>query len=133
MIKPIYKKGYVALITTLVVGALSSFAVLGMLSIGTIQTQTSLVSYDGSRAGFLADACAEYALQEIRNSTSFSGSGNITIGAGSCFYDVIGGIGQTRTIESEATVKNSTRRVVVTIDQINPLINVTSWNFVDQF
>lgn len=128
-----HSQGYIALITTLVVGSLAMLVTVGMLSIGITQTQTALVSYDGYRAQQLAEACAEYALQEIRNSTSFSGSGGETLGAGSCTYDVNSGGGENRTIEALGTVKDNTHRIEISIDQINPSINVTSWQLVDTF
>ena len=126
-------KGYVALITTLVVGSLAMSITVGMLSIGITQTQTAGVKYDAVRAGALADACVEYALQEIRNNTNFNGNGTETFSIGSCTYDVILGGGESRTIESTGAVNNAIRRVAVTLDQITPDLNITRWVYVDSF
>ncbi len=126
-------KGYVALITTLVVGATSVLVTTGMLSIGITQTQSAITLYDGYKAKHLADACVEYALQEIRNSTSFTGSSTENFTEGDCTYDVSSNGGEDRDIEAEGIVGDVTQRSLVNLDQITPSINITSWEFVDIF
>ena len=80
-----------------------------------------------NQAKALANACAEEALQQIRDSTPFTGTGNLTLGQGSCNYTVTSGGGQNRTIASTGTVGSIVRKVKTTIDKINPGINITSW------
>lgn len=127
------EKGYVTLITTLIVGSLGILVTLGMLQVGLIQTQTAIVFSDSKKAANLANACAEYALQEVRNNTAFTGSATITISSQDCDYEVLSLGGESRRINSESVVNNATKRIQVDLSAINPLIDIDSWVFVESF
>lgn len=122
-------KGYVSLISTLVIGAVVSVITVAILWMSSVSSHTSIVRGHGLSARALADACAEYALQQIRNSTSFSGGGTISIGDGSCSYVVSVGSGEARTISTTGDMDQSSIDLVIEIDSISPLINVTSWRY----
>jgi len=81
----------------------------------------------------LTDACAEEALQQIHDSNPFTGSGSLSIGQGTCSYTVTNTGGQGRSVIASGTVGTTVRRVQITIDQVNPAINVTSWQEVVSF
>ena len=81
----------------------------------------------------LTNACAEEALQQIRDSTPFTGSGNLTLGQGACSYTVTSQGAQNRTITASGTVGTIIRKVKVIINKINPQITVTSWQEMDNF
>jgi len=125
--------GYIALISVLIISAI----------IVLIATSASLVSIGESDMGFeenqawetsfLAAACAEEALQQIKDSLPFSGSGNLSLGQGSCGYTVTRLIGQNRIINASGTVDSIVRKLKITIDKIKPSINITSWQEVADF
>ena len=127
------QKGYIALISVLIISAL----------VVLIATSASLVSISESDMGleenqawesfYLATACAEEALQKIRDSAPFSGSGNLSLGQGNCTYTVTKLTGQNRIITAAGTVRNITRKVKITLDKITPNINITSWQQVVDF
>jgi len=75
----------------------------------------------------MADTCAEEALEQIRESDSFTGTNNVTIDSQSCSYTVTNTGGTTRSITANSTVNNITRRVSITITAISPSIVVSSW------
>ncbi len=75
----------------------------------------------------------EEGLEEIRESTLFSGTGSLALGQGSCEYNVIDLGGQNREINATGTVDATVRKAKATIDTINPQINLTSWQEVDDF
>lgn len=127
------KEGYIALISVLIISAI----------VVLIATSASLVSISESDMGleenqawesfYLATACAEEALQKIQDSSSFSGSGNLSLGQGSCTYTVTKLTSQNRVITASGTVRNITRKVKITLDKINPNINITFWQQVVDF
>ena len=131
--KTLYTKGYVALITTLVVGSIALAVTLGMISLSITLTQTSGAWHQGYLGGSLVDGCVEHALQEIRNSTNFAETANFPLGEGVCNYSVTSQGGENRTIQAEVVVGNATRRSVIMIDAISPAINITTWELVSEF
>jgi hypothetical protein len=122
-----HQPGYVLLISILLIGAIGVAIVVSILSLssGTAQSEIYLEQSAGARA--LADACLEEGLEKIREGTSFSGSGSLSLGLGTCGYNVQSTGGQNRTITASSTLVNATRRVQATISAINPRIILTSW------
>ncbi len=126
-------KGYVTLITVLVMGAISVSVTMTIVMTGIISTKDSLSVVQSRQANFLANACAEDALQEIRNDTLYVGTVQINLGSGSCTYTVTNNGGESRTIASSGTVGTIIRKSKIQIDAINPKINITSWQEVADF
>ena len=125
--------GYIALISVLILGAIAVAITLSVILLGLGSSRSSFSVQQGDQTKGLADLCIEEALQRIRNSSSYVGADTIVIGEGSCTYTVVNDGVQNRTIQASGTVDNITRRVLVTIDSINPLINITSWQEVADF
>jgi len=67
-------------------------------------------------------------LQIIRNFSTFTGLGSINEGQGSCDYRVsdLGPL-ESKLIELSGTVGVVTRYAEITIDDIDPTLNITSW------
>lgn len=134
--KPSAKKnniGYIALMTVLVAGLIATSITVSLLLLGTSQIKTA-AAFDGSnRAKALANACAEEALQQIRDVTSFAGTGTLTFGADTCAYTVTNLGGETRQITATGNVDTVVRKVKVSITSINPLIIASSWQEVADF
>lgn len=125
--------GYVILISTLIIGAIGAAIALSLLLSGLATSRTGSVIEKSIQARGLANACAEEALQLIRETTSFTGSGNVIFGSDSCDYTVTSQTEENRTIRASATVDTITRRVIVSITQINPSITIASWQEVADF
>ncbi len=125
--------GYIVLITVLVIGAIGAAIATSVIWLGLGSSKSSLALEQSNQAKALANACSEEALQQIRDSTPYTGSGNLTLGQGTCSYTVTSGTGQNRTITATGTVGTILRKVTITIDAINPAINVTSWQEVADF
>lgn len=123
--------GFVALMGVLILGALVIATTVAGLRFSVDDLQIATILVDSYQARALADACAEEALQEIRDSDSFAGSGGFSLGQGSCSYTVTLGGGENRSIEAEGTVSDSIRKVEVVVTQLHPTIVVDSWEEVD--
>ena len=126
-------KGFILLLSVLVVGTVALGIALSAVLLSTDSHRTSLAVLQSNQARALADACAEQALEAIRTDDGFTGTGNLTLGEGSCSYTVTDLGDENRNIESTATVDNITRRVEVGIDQIFTTINISAWTEVDDF
>jgi len=121
------KKGFVLLITVLVIGAVATAIAVGLLNLGSGVTVSSIYLEQSFQAKALADACAEEGLQQIRDNTAFAGTGTLVLGQGNCSYTVTSGGGSNRTVETVGTVDSVVRKVRVLVTAINPYIVVSSW------
>lgn len=128
-----YNKGYSLLLAVLIIGAIAVAITVSLLLLGIDSSETSFSLEQSKKARGLANACAESALQEIRNSTPFTGSDTINFSDGSCSYTVTNDGGSNRSIESSGTVGDVVKKISVSIDQINPDINIVSWQEVADF
>ena len=128
-----YQKGYIALVTVLVTGAVGMAIAVSLLSMGSSSTRTGLSLVQSNQAKALANACAEEALQQIHDSVSFEGTGSLTLGKGSCSYTVTALSFQSRTITASGTVGTIVRKVSIALDNITPNINITSWKEVADY
>jgi four helix bundle protein len=126
-------KGFILLLSVLIVGAVALGIALSAVLLSTDSHRTSLAILQSNQARSLADACAEQALEAIRVDDGFTGTGNLTLGQGSCSYTVTDLGGENRNVESTGTVANVTRRVELNIDQISTMINISTWEEVDTF
>lgn len=125
--------GFITLISVLVVGVVGIAITLSLILLGLGSSRTSFAVEQSNQAKALANTCAEEALQQIRDSTPFTGSGNLTLGQGICTYTVTSQGGQNRTITASGTVSTITRRAKIIINGITPTIQIVSWQEVDNF
>ncbi len=122
-----HDNGYVALLAVLVTGAACLAGSLALLSIGTDSTKGAGSVQQGAQARGLANACGEEALQKINSSTTFSGSGSLTLATGTCSYTVTSTGSATRLIDAAGTAANSVRKVKIYVTITASSISVTSW------
>lgn len=125
--------GYITLLSTLFLVAIGGVVAGSLILLGLGFSKTSLALDQSNQAKALANACAEEALEKIQESTPFSGSATITLGNGSCTYTVTKLTGQNRTITSSGIVGTIIRKISISIDKINPNINITAWQEVADF
>ncbi|MEK7648951.1 MAG: hypothetical protein AAB400_03470, partial [Patescibacteria group bacterium] len=120
-------RGFVSLIAVIIVGAIGMAVAVALLLSGTDATRQSFTEEQSAQSGALRDACIEEALARIKNSSSYTGSDTLTLGAGSCTFTVASQGGQLRTITSTGTVGSIVQKARVTIDKITPSITIASW------
>ena len=127
------KRGYITLMSVLVVAAIGTAIAVSIISLGLGVSRSSFALEQSSHAKALANSCAEEALQQIRDSTSFTGTGSLSLAQGVCEYNVINDGGQNRTITASSTVGVIARKVKIIVDTINPTINISLWQEVSGF
>jgi hypothetical protein len=125
--------GYITLVSVLVVGAVGLAITTSLLLLGIGTSRNSFANEQSYQAKALSNACAEEGLQQIRDSTPFTGSGSLTLGQGTCSYTVTSQGGSNRTVTSTGTVGTIIRKVKVIIININPTITISSWQEVADF
>ena len=128
------RKGYVLLLSVLIVGVVATSVVYIATLIGIDANMSSLVLEESALVSSYTDACAEEALRQIYNDETFAGPGSLFFGA--CNYTIVDGGGENRTINVTGNVNDVydiTKKVKIQIDQINPNINIISWQEVAAF
>jgi hypothetical protein len=121
------QQGAIILISIIVVGAIGVAITLSLLLLGVGNSRTSFAFEQSGQAKGLANACAEEALRQIVNLSTFTGSGNFHLGQGSCDYNVTGQGGQNRIVTAEGEIGTIVRKVKVVISAVSPKIILTSW------
>ncbi len=121
-----HERGYIALMAVLIVGAAALAIGVTLLATGTDSQRTVLVQQQYKQARTLAITCAEEALQQIHDNTSFTGSNNISLGQGTCTYTVSNAGGSSRTVDATGTVSAVSRKVQISAT-VGTTISITSW------
>jgi len=119
--------GYIALISIMIIGTAIMAIALTLLMTGTDAQRSALVSQQTIQARQISNACVEEALQKIHDTTSFAGSGMLTVGMGSCTYTVASTGVNTRTISANGTAGGVVRKAMVYVTINTSNISITSW------
>lgn len=125
--------GYVVLLTVLSIGAVAVAIATTLLMFGVDAAKNALTEDHGKQARGMADACAEEALEQIREASTFTGYNTLMLGTNVCSYNVTNLGGQNREVRASSTVSTTVRRVKITLDRVRPTLNVTSWQEVINF
>jgi hypothetical protein len=121
------KKGYVALITVVILGVVATVVATSLVLLGLGHSRSALSENQTSQAKTAADACAEDALRQIRLSSSYTGTGNLTLTGATCSYTVTNTGGTTRQVVSSGVSGPNTRKNTILISALSPNIVFTSW------
>lgn len=119
--------GYITLISLLVTGAIGTALAVSLLLLGIGTSRTSFAMTLSNQAKALANACAEAALQRIKDSITFSGTDTLSMGGGACTYTVADLGGESRLVTVRGEIGGVIRKVTISLDRIRPQINITSW------
>lgn len=121
------RRGYVTLMSVLVLGAVSAAIAITLILIGLSASRGSFTRLQSARAKAMVDGCAEEALQQIRSATAFTGTGSLVFGSSTCVYGVTNTGGQTRHITATSTTGTVIRKLDIVVSAINPRITISGW------
>ena len=127
------EQGFALLIGTVIIGAVALSISIFLLMSGLQLSETGFAFQESSRARAYANACAEEALQQIRDAASYVGSDSLVFLQGSCSYVVTSQGGESRFIQSEGVADSSVRRAEIQVNAIQPSIQISSWQEVAEF
>lgn len=119
------EKGYIALMTVLIISAVSLAlgTTVALLSIG--ETQSSFALYQGEKTLNLVEGCMEDALLRVQKSSSYSG-GTITQPEGTCAITV-NKSGNDWTVQATNTTSTQYKRTIEIQFTRTGTITLTSW------
>jgi len=121
------RPGFITLITILIIAAVATATATTLLLLGVASTRSSFAEQQSVQARALAYACAEEALQQVRDNPAFSGGATLPLGSGTCTYNVQVLAGENRTVTVSGTVGTVVRKAQISVTAINPTITVSTW------
>ncbi|MBP6948566.1 MAG: hypothetical protein KBC41_00045 [Candidatus Pacebacteria bacterium] len=127
------RRGYIALISVIVIGAIGVAIMLSIMLSGISTTKTDFAVQQSGSAKVLASSCGEEALQKILETGTTSSSVTIAIGEGTCSYTITSQSGQNITIQATALIGTITSKVKIVIATTTPAILLSSWQEVGDF
>jgi len=126
--------GYIALVTVLIITAVTLMIAISVNLESMGETKISLAKNQSSKAFYLATACAEDALMKLKDNLNYGGDEILTFTQGTCTILPVEGVGnQNRLIKVIGNVSNYTRRIRIEISRVNPDMEISSWQEVTGF
>jgi len=127
-------KGFVTLMSVLIIGVVGTAIAVFLILMGTDAYRTSFDLEQSFQAKALADACAEKALDAIRQDINYTGSETVSFDKGNCeILAIINPGTQSPTVRSKGTVGSAIRKAQISTQQITPQIKIQSWGEVADF
>jgi hypothetical protein len=122
------ESGYIALISVLIIGAVSVTIATALLVTGADAQQENLSRQQSLIAQQAAAGCAEEALQQIHDNTAFTATNTaVTIDTTNCNYTVTNTGSSTRTITTTSTSGNVVRKIQVYVTINASSLSISSW------
>jgi len=136
MAPPVYandKRGIV-LVSVLLVSAIGLAISIYLLLLAVAAAQSTARAEQSTKARAYADACAEYALNQLRLSPLYTGPTTLSFPNGSCEVPSVLGTGTfDRTVRAQGLVGDTIRKVEILVSITTPLLTVSSWQEVADF
>jgi hypothetical protein len=128
------QKGYIALVGVTLLGAAIVIALITISVSVRTGSKISIQLKNSERSYFLANACAEDALEKLWESSSYLGNEILTFDQGMCgILPVATGSDGKKTIKVYGSVADHTRRSVIIVSTTTLQIMIDSWKEVADF
>lgn len=121
------QSGYVALISVLIIGAVSVTVATTLLIAGADAQRENVLRQQSLKARHAAAACVDEALQQIHDNTTFTGTASLTVGDASCSYTVTNTGSSTRTIDASSTNGSAIRKIQAYVTIGASSLSISSW------
>jgi len=127
-------KGYIALISVLIISAILMLIALSASHFGISQLTMALQKNQSSESYYLAMACAEEALMKLKEDLGYRGDETLNIDGASCNILRVEGRGnKDRIIKTRSNAHNQTKKIKIEINRVNPETKIKSWQEVADF
>ncbi len=121
-----HNKGFSTLLIVILLGGVALGLTLTLSTSSFWSIKGSMDSKSSNVAKSLVNACAEVALEVMRESNSYAGTNSVTLNGGTCSYTVANTGGTTRSVSVSGTVDAVTRKLSIITSAFNPIV-VSSW------
>lgn len=128
-----YTRGYIALISVIIVGAIGTTIMLSVMLSGINSAKTDLALQQAGSAKTGSASCGEEALQKILETGTTTSSGGLVIGSSTCSYTITSQNGQNITIQSTGVSGVAVSKLKIIVATTSPVIILSSWQEVGDF
>lgn len=125
-------RGFGTLLMVIVLGSLTLGLALWVSTSSLWSIRSSIDNQSAAQAKALVNACAEVALELVREDQTYTGTRSVTLGNDTCTATITDTGGSTRRITVSGTVDSVSRKIDITTSSFNPL-TVSSWGEVADF
>lgn len=126
-------RGYITLMGVLIVGGVSTIISLSLALLGTDFLRTNQTLTDSTRARAMANACAEDALQAMRDFPTSTTHGSLSIGSESCAYDIAPLQNDTYAAYVFGSAASVSKKLEVVFTSVSSTVELTQWHEVADF
>ncbi|MEN9881426.1 MAG: hypothetical protein RLZZ308_609 [Candidatus Parcubacteria bacterium] len=126
-------RGYIALFSVIVLGAIGTAITVSLLLSGIGASQTGLVLAEKTQARMTATSCAEEVLQQILDTGIDTGTGSMSIGSSTCTYTIISTGIESMLVQVEGIQGKAHSKMSVVVASSTPRIKLSSWQEVSGF
>lgn len=119
-------RGFGTLLIVILLGGVALALTLTLSTSSLWSIRGSIDSKSSNITKSLVNACAEIALETMRENNSYTGTSNVALSGSSCLYTVTNTGGTTRSVTVSGTVNGVTRKLSITTSSFNPL-TIASW------
>ncbi len=119
-------RAFVLLYIVLMVSSILTALVLAAGASGSFAGGRLRLDQQGDAARMIAEDCGEQLLMQVRNATTTSGAGSLSIGSGTCTYSISGNI-LPKTVTFTAVSGTLYKRMTISLSQLDPTLTAL-WN-----
>jgi len=119
-------KGFSTLLVVILLGSVAMTLVLTLTASSVWSIRGSIDTKYSNQAKALVNACAEIALETIRENNNYLGTNSVVLNGNTCNYTITNTGGTTRGVVISGTVNGVTRNLNITTSTFNPLV-ISSW------
>jgi len=128
------ERGFIALISVMIIGILALLIAVNLSSRSVGEAYMGFDDQEAHRSLALAETCAEKALASLKISLTYPGNETVSIGDYTCQILPVEGTGNAnRTIKTQSLASGYAKRIKIEIAQVNPSLQITSWQEVSGF
>jgi hypothetical protein len=124
------QKGFIALMTFLIILSISLFVGISLTFRTIGENKISLQKNQSSQAYYLANLCAEQSLMRLKENISYNGNELINLTDGACQILPIEG---SWTVKVLASSSGQVKKMKIIVSQVNPKMIISSWGEVAEF
>ncbi len=129
------ERGLIAIITTLIISAVTIFISVSTNLLGISQSRIGFTKQNAEEARYLVSACAEEVLMRLNTNNftyPFSSPEVLSIDGEDCTIISVTGV-TPKEVRTEATVENATRRLKIFVTKPASGLIINSWDEVADF
>lgn len=127
-------RGYIALVSVLIISAVVLLIALGISQFGIGQSTMALQKNQALESYYLAQSCAEEALMKLKEDLGYRGNETLNINGNSCAILPAEGSGnKNRVVKTSSNAYNQIRKIKIEIDRVNPAMDIKSWQELADF